>query len=191
MISMLETILRQKNMSLYQCAKLSGIPYTTVSEIVRGKTTLSKCSAETVYKLSKVLNVSMEKLTEDSLETRPDFELFKSNTCHLVKDMGDIDFIISELQSDDISRYWQKKWYAEAFYLLAMIDYLSRIHEIPLCNKYDDIRSRSLKETLYPKDVIMTAMLDAKSDIKKRSKDESIPEFMRFNIVESEVRNVY
>lgn len=191
MISMLETILRQKNMSLYQCAKLSGVPYTTVSEIARGKTTLSKCSAETVYKLSKALDVRMEKLIEDSLEPRPDFEVFKSNICHLVKDNGDLDFIISELQSDDINRYWEKKWYAEAFYLLAMVDYLSRINNIPLCNKYEYIRSRSLKDTLYPKDVIMTYLLDPQSDVKKRSRDESIPEFMRFNIVESEVRNVY
>ena len=191
MISMLETILRQKNMSLYQCAKISGVPYTTVSEIVRGKTTLNKCSAETVYKLSKALDVKMEKLIEDSLEPRPDFEVFKSNICHLVKDNGDLNFIISELQSDDINRYWEKKWYAEAFYLLAMVDYLSRINNIPLCNKYEYIRSRSLKDTLYPKDVIMTYLLDPQSDVKKRSRDESIPEFMRFNIVESEVRNVY
>ena len=84
-----------------------------------------------------------------------------------------------------------KKWYAEAFYLLAMVDYLSRINNIPLCNKYEYIRSRSLKDTLYPKDVIMTYLLDPQSDVKKRSRDESIPEFMRFNIVESEVRNVY
>ena len=39
---MLDTLLKQKNMSIYQCAKLSGIPYTTLSELVRGKTRLEK-----------------------------------------------------------------------------------------------------------------------------------------------------
>ena len=45
---MLEAILKEKKMTMYQCAKLSGIPYTTLSEVVRGKTRLEICSAETV-----------------------------------------------------------------------------------------------------------------------------------------------
>lgn len=35
---MLERLLNERQMSVYQCAKLSGIPYTTLLEIVRGKT---------------------------------------------------------------------------------------------------------------------------------------------------------
>ena len=62
---MLDRILEERNMTIYQCAKLSGIPYTTLSEVVRGKTRIEKCSAETVYRLSKVLNVSMEDLMTD------------------------------------------------------------------------------------------------------------------------------
>ena len=79
---MLDTLLKQKNMSIYQCAKLSGIPYTTLSELVRGKTRLEKCSAEIVYKLSKLLDISMEDMIADSIEVRSDFEIFKSNVCH-------------------------------------------------------------------------------------------------------------
>ena len=188
---MLEAILKQKNMSIYQCAKLSGIPYTTLSEVVRGKTRLEKCSVEVVYKLSKVLDISFEDLVADSVEVRSDFEIFKSNICHRVKDDGDYDFIISVLEADDIRRYWSKKWYPEAFYLLAMIDYLSRVNDIPMCNKYDDIRSQSLKSPLYPKDVLMAAKLSPTLDRQAECRRTAIPEFMRFNIVESEVRNVY
>lgn len=43
------------------------IPHATLSDICSGKTRLEKCSAETVYKLAKVLNVSMELLTEDGI----------------------------------------------------------------------------------------------------------------------------
>ena len=117
---MLEEILKQKNMSIYKCAKLSGIPYTTLSEVIRGKTRLEKCSAEVVYKLSRVLDISMEELIADTVEVRSDFEIFKSNVCHKAKDNGDLDFIISVLETDDIRRYWSKKWYPEAFYLLAI-----------------------------------------------------------------------
>ena len=93
---MLETLLKEKDMTMYQCSKLSGIPYTTISEVVRGKTRIEKCSAETVYKLSKVLNTSVETLLKDAIEERLDFEVFKSNVCHLVKYNGELDFIIDE-----------------------------------------------------------------------------------------------
>ena len=188
---MLGRILEERSMTIYQCAKLSGIPYTTLSEVVRGKTRIEKCSAETVYRLSKVLNVSMEDLMTDSLEARTDFEIFKSNVCHLVKDYDDLDFIITILQKDEISRYWNKRWYPEAFYLLAMVDYLSRINEIPLCTKYDDIRTHSLKEPLYPKDITMAAKLSPDKKVRETCRREAIPEFLRFNIIESEIRNVY
>lgn len=188
---MLERILKDRNMSIYQCAKLSGIPYTTLSEVVRGKTNIGKCSAEVVYKLAKILNVSMEELMRDSIEARSDFEIFKSNVCHLVKSTNEIDFIVTMLRADDIRRYWEKKWYPEAFYILAMVDYLSRINEIPLCTRYNDIRSQSLKKPLYPRDVVMAAKLHSSLDLREQCMREAIPEFLRFNIVESEVRNVY
>ena len=54
-------------MTKYRLAVQSGIPHATLSDICSGKTRLEKCSAETVYKLAKVLNVSMELLTEDGI----------------------------------------------------------------------------------------------------------------------------
>lgn len=188
---MLERLLNERQMSVYQCAKLSGISYTTLLEIVRGKTDIGKCSAETVYRLASVLNVAMEDLLRDTVEVRVDFEIFKSNVCHLVKDLSDIDYIIETLKADDVNRYWNKKWYPEAFYTLAMLDYLSRINDIPLCEKYNQIRMQSLSRTVYPKDVLLADKLDSKSRAKENSYRDAIPEFVRFNIVESEIRDVY
>ena len=188
---MFETLLKDRNMSVYQCAKLSGIPYTTLSEVVRGKTKIEKCSAETVYKLSKLFNVTMEELLQDTVENRLDFEIFKSNVCHRVKDTNEFDFIIETLQSNDIEKYWKKKWYPESFYLLAMVDYLSRLNDIPMCTKYNDIRSQSLKKPLYPRDVAMAVKLHTSLDVREKCRLEAIPEFARFNIIESEIRNVY
>ncbi|MBR6411203.1 MAG: helix-turn-helix transcriptional regulator [Clostridia bacterium] len=188
---MLHSILKEKSMTIYQCAKLSGVPYTTLSELIRGKTRMEKCSAETVYRLSRVLHVSMDYLMQDTIEPRSDFEIFKSNMCHRIKDTDDLDFIIDTLKSNDIRSYWNKKWYPEAFYLLAAVDYLSRIHKIPLCSQYDDIRLYSLKSPLYPRDVQMSSQLDRNSESKERCRRDAIPEFSRFNIMESEIRNVY
>ena len=55
----LRKLLEKKRMSVYQAAMVSGIPYTTLNEIVKGKTSLERCSAETVYKLAKALGVKL------------------------------------------------------------------------------------------------------------------------------------
>lgn len=123
-------------------------------------------------------------------EKRFDFEEFKSEICHQVKREGDLNFIIRTLQENTIRIYWEKDWILEAFYLLAMVDYLSRIHDLPRCKEYADIRQYSLPEPLYPRDIRLTAILNKNLDRRKESKKESIPEFLRFNIIESEVQNV-
>jgi DNA-binding Xre family transcriptional regulator len=143
-------LMAAKSLTKYRLSKLTGIPYTTINDLCNGKVHIEKCTAETVYRLSKVLTVSMEDLIESALkggskmEQRSTFEIFKSNVCHRVKDMGDLDFIISTLQSDEIRRLYEKQWYPESLYLLAMVDYLSRENDLPFCSNYNDIREHSL-----------------------------------------------
>lgn len=188
----LAILLKQMNMSVYQCSRLSGIPYTTLLDLVKEKTSIEKCSAETVYRLAASLNTTMDDLYRKlrSKEIRSAFETFKSNTCHLVNEKGDLKFIIETLEADDIGRYWSRKWYPEAYYILAMIDYLSRGNNLPLCTNYDSIRATSLKETIFPRDIELSARIDPSLNIKEQAIQESIPEFIRFNIVEKEIRNV-
>ena len=121
---------------------------------------------------------------------RSEFEIFKSNICHYLKDMGDIDFLIEVLETDKISFLYKKRWYPEAFYLLAMIDYLSKENDIPLCSKYDDIRSKKLKNPVYPLGVLLTCEVLKSDEPRKKAEDEAIPEFKKYNIIESEVRHV-
>ena len=184
-------ILEQKNITKYKLSKLSGTPYTTVNDICSGKARIEKCSADTLYKLSKVLDVSMETLIEDTLEYRSAFETFKSNICHMVHDMGDINFIIDTLKSDEIRKLYQKKWYPESLYLLAMLDYLSRENELPICSEYNDIRKTQLNKPVYPSSVIALSAINKSDQPKKDSFDHAILEFRRFNIIENEVRNVF
>lgn len=63
----IETLLKKQNMSKYRLAVQAGIPHATLSDICSGKTKLEKCSAETIYKLAKALNVTMELLTESGI----------------------------------------------------------------------------------------------------------------------------
>ena len=183
-------IINQKHLSKYRVAKNSGIPYMTLNDICSGKTRLDKCSAETVYKLAKELDVSMEKLLEPYMLPRPSFDLFKSSVCHKLKELGDIDFLIDTIESDEISTYYKREWYPESLYLLAMVDYISRINNVPLCDSYSEIRKAKLKNTVFPSSVIAAYAVSADDRIKERAIAASIPEFIRFNIVESEIRNV-
>lgn len=187
---MINRVLEEKGITKYRLSKESGVPQTTIIDICSGKTRIEKCSAETIYRISKVLGVSMEELVEPYVEQRCSFELYKSNVCHRVKLLGDIEFVIETLERNDIRKYYQRKWYPECFYLLAMLDYLSRENKIPVCNNYNDLRCQSLEKTIYPSSVIAAAVATDNEAIKEQAYREAIPEFIRFNIVESEVRNV-
>lgn len=187
---MINELLKNKKMTQYRLAKDSGIAYTTINDICNGKAQLEKCSAETIYRISKVLGVSMESLIEPCFDKRNDFELFKSNTCHRLNELGDIKFVIELLEEDSIRKYYEKKWYRESLYLLAMLDYISRENNIPICTQYDDMRSLKLKTILFPAGVLVADKVANTDEFKKHSIKEAIPEFMRFNIVECEVRNV-
>ncbi len=183
-------LMEQKAVTKYKLSKNSGIPYTTVCDICNGKTKLENCSAKTLYKLATALGVSMESLLDSASKERGSFELYKSSVCHRVKEMGDIDFIIDTLEQDDIREYYQRGWYRECLYLLAMLDYLSRLNSVPACTRYDDLRCCKLREPLYPSGILTEALVSGSDAPKAKALQEAIPEFLRFNIVESEVRNV-
>lgn len=187
-------MLYRMNMTKYRLAKESGIPHATISDICSGKAQIEKCSAETLYKIAKVLNVSIEDLIRDRIEPpqehRSTFDVFKSNVCHRVKDMGDIDFIIGVLESNIIRQYYEKKWFAESLYLLAMVDYLSRLNDLPLSIEYNDLRSKKLAKPLYPISVVLADAVLHTTSHAERSYETAIPEFFRFNIIEDDIRNV-
>ena len=186
----IQDMLRERNMSVYKLSKLSTVPYATCSDIASGKARLEKCSAETVYKIAQALNVSVEELLAPFFFKRSSFENFKSAVCHRVKELGDINFIIDTLESQDVRRYYERKWYPESLYLLAMLDYISRENDIPLCDEYEDLRRCRLDQVVYPASLLAISAASKSDDELKRAAKTAIPEFKRFNIIESEVRNV-
>lgn len=183
-------LLKDKKMTKYRLSKESGVPYATLNDICNGKTSLRKCNGETLYNIAKVLDISIEELIESELDKRIDFELFKSNVCHNLKRLGDIDFLIDVLKSDEIRSYYQKKWYVECFYLLAMVDYISNENDIPLCEEYNDLRQLKLDKMVYPAGIVAMSYVSKSDDVKNLALKEAIPEFLKYNIVESEIRNV-
>ena len=107
-----------------------------------------------------------------------------------MKTLGDNEFLIQVIESDEINIYYHRSWYPECLYLLAMVDYISRINDIPLCSAYEKYRSMKLKKKLYPMGIIVACAVSDDENLKAQAELSAIPEFLRFNIVESEVRNV-
>ena len=184
----IQDALKQKRMSIYRLAKTSEVPYATVNDICNGKAQLEKCSAETIYRIAHALDITMEELLAPYILKRSSFENFKSTICHRVKELGDIDFIADTLESQEIRTYYDRKWYPESLYLLAMLDYISRENDIPLCDEYDDLRRCKLKKPVYPASIRAVSAASKDKSVLHKAAMTAIPEFKRFNIIENEVR---
>lgn len=65
---MIKEIFVKRGLSVYKVSKETGIAYTTLNDIVIGKTDIRKSSSELLYRLSKYLCISMEKLYEGCLD---------------------------------------------------------------------------------------------------------------------------
>ena len=187
---MINDILKKKALTKYRLSKLSHVPYATINDICNGKADIRKCSADTVYKVAGALGVTMEEILEPYYVIRPDFELFKSAVCHQLKEKGDVRFLIDLIESGRILECYEKKWYPEALYLLAMLDYISRENDVPLCNEYDEMRKCKLSRPVFPASVVAMCAAVKNDDPKEQAIHNAIPEFLSYNIIESEVRNV-
>ena len=108
----LNELLLQKNISIYELSHVTHIPYSTLSDLVKGTTPIHKCSCEKVYRLAKALNVSMESLIKDSMlkemqeihKELADFDVFRSNIAHQIKSQGDLEFIYTILSEKAIDK---------------------------------------------------------------------------------------
>ena len=181
-------LIKEQNITEHQLAGSSGVSQAVIRDLCSGKAKIKDCSGETLYKLSMALGVSVDSLLKEAMVKRPAFEIYKSNVCHLVKDMGDINFLLDVIKTGKIFNFLDKRWYREALYLLAMVDYLCRVNSLPLYEDYEELRRLKLSKLIYPSGVLTKSASLKSDEPKEKSLREAIPEFLRHNIVESEVR---
>ena len=123
-----------------------------------------------------------------NMYTSQDFEVFKGNVYVRIQENGPLDFISKILVSNVIEEYWNDQNTLYAIYLLAMVDYLSKMNGVPLYSKYDYMRKYKLKDRIYPLSITISAKIDHKSE--EEYIDDAIPEFLKYNIVEGDIFNV-
>lgn len=187
----IKDILEEKKISIYQASHLSGVPYSTISDLCHEKTDIRKVNAQTLYQLAHFFNMSSDELFE-KLIIKPfsaeDFEIFKSNVCHKLKKLGDFEFIKDNINNDYVSMYWNLNMYPEAFYYLALVDYLSDKNDIPIWNKYREYRKQKLRNPVFPLWITINEMTEEEA---KKELQDVMPEFLKYNIYEGMIYDAY
>ena len=81
---MIDNLLKKKNISQYRLSKISGVPYSTLTDIISGRTTLSSVSAGTLSRIAKALNVSMDELYYGRSDARPIYLYNEGRYVHII-----------------------------------------------------------------------------------------------------------
>jgi len=166
------TELKKQNLNIRTCSAKSGIPYATLYPIIKNKVDLGTCSYYTVEKLAKALGYRPDQIVYH----KEDFQTFRNNLHHDIK-RNDLQTALGIIEHEDIDYYRLHNDYIKMLYLLATIDYVCKNYDIPLCNKYNDVRSMKLEKPFFVGD----------SYLLKPEKPYGIPEFARHNIVEGDL----
>ncbi|MBE6143537.1 MAG: helix-turn-helix transcriptional regulator [Erysipelotrichaceae bacterium] len=192
---MLRVILKEKNISLYSLEKKSDISHSTLSDIYNEKINIDKCSILTMKKIASSLKMSIEELYDflaykklDYFAFNRDFDLYKSEICHDYRRLKDSEFLKKYLINKEIEKLVIDKEYVKAFYLLSFVDYICLKNDLPLANKYDKLRKQKL-DKIYVSESIFLLLLNKKITVSQIF-NECNKEFLKHNIIESEVENV-
>ena len=167
-----EKELRDRNMNIRECSILSGIPYATLYPIIKGQVDIGTCSYYTVAKLARILGYRPDEIVYE----REDFQTFRNNLHHEIK-RDELALILEIVESDEVARYLRHEEYLKALYMVGIVDYISKKHDIPLCDKYNEVRKMKLEKAYYVGD----------AGLLQRPKEECIEEFLKYNIYEGDL----
>lgn len=192
---MLRLILNEKMMSLYKLEKASDISHTTLNDLYNERTSIEKCNVSLLYKISKILHIGMEKLykilnyDDLSLITYDElFDLYRSSVCQELMVKGYEEFLKRHISQNNVRHLFDYDKKLEALYLLSVIDYLCKEHDLPLVKEYNDIRSYKM-DKLYVSKGVYSLLKNKMTNITKVFED-SLEVFLKHNIAEDSIYNV-
>lgn len=186
---MLKELIQEKNMSIYKVCKVSNIPYSTLLDLVNSKTSMLNCSVKTVLGIANALNVTVDEIIRNCVEHRLSFQEFRNEMCHMLKEKGDLEFIEYIYNSSLVENYYNKHYYEEMLYTLAMLDFVSKENNIPIAREYNKYRVKKLNKKIYPRDYCIIKKLNENDDLTKKVEKNWIKEFKKYNIMECNIRD--
>ncbi len=167
-----EKELKDKKVNIRACSIQCGIPYATLYPIIKGQVDISTCSYSTVAKLARFLGYRPDEIVYE----KEDFQTFRNNLHHRIKE-NELELLLDIIEGNDVATYMRHEDYLKALYLVATADYLSKKNEIPLCDKYNEIRETKLEQPYFVGD----------SSLFSHSANNCITEFLHYNIYEGDL----
>ena len=181
--------LKQKKITGYALSKNTGISYTTISDLINGKTNLQNISLKHAIRIASFLKIDIHDLANMDTMDLVDFRYFRNNLLHELKHNNPIDFINKIIKQKEIDFYYKNNGKEYAYYLLALIDYLSNINNIDIYQeRYNDLRKERLDTPLFVgSDLLRFNSVD---EAEEAIGIKAIPEFKKYNIIEEDIYNV-
>ena len=199
-------LMAERNMTLEDLRAESGVPESTLRDILDGVSHIPNCKASTLYDIAIALDTTVEEILEEFWDEEDhggeddDCDLFALSNepldlfYHMQKvvlDMlnsasSDKSFMNSARKVGIINKLTNAGSTTMVLYLVGLIDYLCRINNLPRWEELDVFHDYTLENAVYPANMMnfmgdTAKLLEAKADIRYRA----IPEFLRFNIYET------
>ena len=182
-------LLKNKRVTGYALSKDTGIPYTTINDLINGRTIIQNISLKHALAISNCLNVDLITLSQIESTSFIEFRYFRNNVLHDLKRLNASEFFNKIIREKQIDFYYKNNGKEYAFYLLALIDYLSNKFNIPKYEKrYNDIRKETLSRPFFVGSTLVS--FDSIEEAEQKLNIHVLPEFKKFNIIEEDVFNV-
>ncbi len=203
----LMNLMNKKCMTRADLSMMSGVPDSTLRDILSGKAQIDHCEAATIYGIADALGTTVEDvldhyweeclgaddeetLEQQSLHDEHTLLIFYSTVDKLVqlRQFADDSLLASSFNSETfIDYFFDNGFYREAFFLLGLTDYLNRKLGMKTDPRFDAYRGYRLDCPVYS-----LSTLEEYDDSEELEKAKAyaevfaIPELAAFNIFMTE-----
>ena len=203
----LMNLMNKKCMTRADLSMMSGVPDSTLRDILSGKAQIDHCEAATIYGIADALDTTVEDIldhyweeciadAEDEVREKQPLHdahtllLFYSTVDKLVQARNaEEDLILVSCFNSDtfIDQFFTRGFYREAFFLLGITDYLNRKLGMKTDPRFDAYRVYRLDNPVYSLSTI-EEYDDPKEleNAKAYAETYAIPELAAFNIFMTE-----
>lgn len=168
----IKAYLKDKKISVRAMSEVTGIPYSTLNDIVNNKVNLEECQYRTLKKIASFVGVSIDNLVYE----KEDFQTFRNKLHHEIKCTDSVEIVLEILETRKIDYYLMHHDNLKALYMLSLLDYFSNQNKIPLCSEYSELRMQKLEKPYYVGDKTRFVKYD-----------NCIDEFVKHNIYEGDL----
>lgn len=190
--------MKRVGISREELLETSGIPESTLSDILNGVSNIENCQSRTLRKLSKALSLPIEQIMKlepvtDSMPN-PAFSPFHTLTSELdyqisrglilrnLKVAGGTNLVAFVLQAKIVEQYYEDEDYAAALFLIGLVDLICDEQGMPRVTRYDAYRGDMMAKPLYP---VKSNFAQLSDNEKSDMRNNALPQLARFNIIET------